>query len=101
MTSMSQYNYVAENADTDKLVRGPKGLRLDAKVSYRAGHAMLSVYGFWAGSVRPGHTQKVVLQRVFVPSDTPKVEKHRMLRAMCDLICVQHGESYYLRSKLK
>jgi len=86
---------------TDKLVRGPRGLRLDAKVSYRDGQAMLTVYGFWAGSVRPGHTQKVVLQRVFVPSTMPKADKLNTLRAMCDLICVQHGESYYLRSKLQ
>jgi hypothetical protein len=86
---------------TDKLLRGPKGLRLDAKVAYRDGQAMLTVYGFWAGSVRPGHTLRVVLLRVFVPSNMPKADKRNTLRAMCDLICVQHGESYYLRSKLQ
>ena len=101
MTSMSQYNYVNTDVDISGLVRGPKGLRLDAKVSYRDGHAMLSVYGYWAGSVRPGHTQKVVLQRVFVPSDMPKAEKHRMLRTMCDLLAVKHGTEYALRSKLQ
>jgi hypothetical protein len=87
--------------NTDKLVRGPKGLRLDAKCAYRDGQAMLTVYGFWAGSVRPGDTLKVVLHRVFVPSSTPKAEKHATLRAMCDLIAIEHGESYYLRSKLQ
>lgn len=89
--------------DTDKLVRGPKGLRLDAKCSYRDGQAMLTVYGFWASpvAVRVARTHKVVLQRVFVPSSTPKAEKHATLRAMCDLIAIEHGESYYLRSKLQ
>lgn len=90
--------------DTDKLVRGPKGLRLDAKCSYRDGQAMLTVYGFWASAfdVRGlGRTHKVVLHRVFVPSNMPKAEKRNTLRAMCDLIAVQHGESYYLRSKLQ
>ena len=86
---------------TDNLVRGPKGLRLEAKVAYRDGQAMLTVYGFWADSVHPGHTPKVVLLRVFVPSDMPKADKRNTLRAMCDLIGVQHGESYYLRSKLQ
>ena len=89
---------------TDKLVRGPKGLRLEAKVAYRDGQAMLTVYGFWGTStahVRPGHTLRCVLHRVFVPSSTPKAEKHATLRAMCDLIAIEHGESYYLRSKLQ
>jgi hypothetical protein len=87
--------------NTDKLVRGPKGLRLDAKCAYRDGQAMLTVYGFWAGGGRPGHALKAVLHRVFVPSSTPKAEKHATLRAMCDLIAIEHGESYYLRSKLQ
>jgi hypothetical protein len=90
--------------DTSKLVRGPKGLRLDAKCAYRDGQAMLTVYGFWDASVphvRAGRTLKAVLQRVFVPSSTPKAEKHATLRAMCDLIAIEHGESYYLRSKLQ
>ena len=91
--------------DGSKLVRGPKGLRLEAKASYREGQAMLSVYGFWLStlesSLTPQHTHKVMLQRVFVPRDTPKAEKHDMLRAMCDLLAVQYGESYYLRSKLQ
>ena len=90
--------------NTDKLLRGPKGLRLDAKCAYRDGQAMLTVYGFWASAISVrglGQTQKVVLHRVFVPSFTPKEEKHVTLRAMCDLIAIEHGESYYLRSKLQ
>lgn len=91
--------------DTNKLVRGPKGLRLEAKCAYRDGQAMLTVYGFWdvsAPQVRGlGHTLRCVLQRVFVPSSTPKAEKHATLRAMCDLIAIEHGESYYLKSKLQ
>lgn len=89
--------------DTSKLVRGPKGLRLDAKCAYRDGQAMLTVYGFWTSAfdVRMAQTHKVVLHRVFVPSSTPKAEKHATLRAMCDLIAIEHGESYYLRSKLQ
>jgi hypothetical protein len=87
----------------DKLVRGPKGLRLDAKVSYREGQAMLTVYGFWVDTItaRRELSHRVVLQRVFVPSNTPKAEKRDMLRAMCDLLAVQYGEAYYLRSKLQ
>lgn len=89
--------------NTDRLVCGPKGLRLDAKAAYRDGQAMLTVYGFWIDTVtsRIEHPHRVVLQRVFVPSTTTKAEKHDMLRAMCDLLAVQYGESYYLRSKLQ
>jgi hypothetical protein len=90
--------------DTNKLVRGPKGLRLDAKCAYRDGQAMLTVYGFWNSAISVqglGQTHKVVLHRVFVPSATPKAEKHATLRAMCDLIAIEHGESYYLRTKLQ
>jgi hypothetical protein len=89
--------------DTTKLARGPKGLRLEAKCAYRDGQAMLTVYGFWNSpvSIRVAQTHKVVLQRVFVPSNMSKAEKRNTLRAMCDLIAVQHGESYYLRSKLQ
>jgi len=88
--------------DSSKLVRGPKGLRLDAKVSYREGQAMLTVYGFWIDmTYRRELSHRVMLQRVFVPSNTPKAEKHSTLRAMCDLLAVQYGESYYLRSKLQ
>jgi hypothetical protein len=105
MTSMSQYNYVAQNVDISKLLRTPKGaLRLDAKAAYKEGWAMLSVYGFWQEKAMAGGrglVQRTILHRMFVPRDTPKVEKHRMLRAMCDLFAVQHGESYYLRSKLQ
>jgi hypothetical protein len=88
--------------NTDRLVCGPKGLRLDAKAAYRAGHAMLTVYGFWIDTVtsRREHTHRVVLQRVFVPSTTTKAEKRDMLRAMCDLIAIEHGIDYRLRSKL-
>lgn len=88
--------------DTDKLVRGPKGLRLEAKCAYRDGQAMLTVYGFWAlpqFSIPAG--VRCVLHRVYVPSSTPKAEKRDTLRAMCDLIAIEHGESYYLRSKLQ
>jgi hypothetical protein len=87
----------------DKLVRGPKGLRLEAKAAYREGQAMLTVYGFWVDTVttRRELSHRVVLQRVFVPRETPKAEKRDMLRAMCDLLAVQYGESYYLRNKLQ
>jgi hypothetical protein len=103
MTSMSQYNYVNTDVDISGLVRGPKGLRLEAKAAYKEGWAMLSVYGFWGEGVegRLVRTSRIVLQRVFVPRDTPKAEKHRMLRTMCDLFAVQHGTEYALRSKLK
>lgn len=91
--------------DTTKLVRGPKGLRLEAKCAYRDGQAMLTVYGFWNTRVDSKFTLssnvRCVLQRVFVPTSMPKAEKRNTLRAMCDLIAVQHGESYYLRSKLQ
>lgn len=91
--------------DTNKLVRGPKGLRLEAKVAYRDGQAMLTVYGFWAPHVnvmrRTTPTERCVLHRVYVPSSTPKAERRDTLRAMCDLIAIEHGESYYLRSKLQ
>lgn len=93
------------NVDTDKLVRGPRGLRLDAKCAYRDGQAMLTVYGFWIDAVpafgNRHQSARIVLQRVFVPSTTPKAEKRDTLRAMCDLIAIEHGESYYLRSKLQ
>jgi hypothetical protein len=87
----------------DKLVRGPKGLRLDAKAAYREGQAMLTVYGFWVDTItaRREMSHRVVLQRVFVPSNTPKAEKHSMLRAMCDLLAVQYETDYRLRSKLQ
>jgi len=105
MTSMSQYNYVNTDVGVSKLVRGPKGLRLEAKVAYRNGHAMLTVYGFWLTNVEARYsgssTVRCVLQRVFVPSNMSKADKRNTLRAMCDLFAVQHGEAYYLRSKLK
>lgn len=91
--------------DTNKLVRGPKGLRLEAKVAYRDGQAMLTVYGFWNMRVTARFSEppsvRCVLHRVYVPSSTPKAEKRDTLRAMCDLIAIEHGESYYLRSKLQ
>ena len=90
---------------TEKLVRGPKGLRLEAKCAYRDGQAMLTVYGFWSTKVEAMYsgssTFRCVLQRVFVPSTTPKAERRDILRAMCDLIAIEHGESYYLRRKLQ
>jgi hypothetical protein len=89
--------------DSSKIVRGPKGLRLEAKAAYREGQAMLTVYGFWVDTVttRRELSHRVVLQRVFVPTTRTKAEKHNMLRAMCDLLAVQYGEAYYLRSKLQ
>jgi hypothetical protein len=89
--------------DSSKLVHGPKGLRLEAKVSYREGQAMLTVYGFWVSTIGNGRGRslRVMLQRVFVPSNTPKAEKHSTLRAMCDLLAVQYETEYYLRSKLQ
>lgn len=87
---------------TDKLIRGPKGLRLEAKCAYRDGQAMLTVYGFWTIPPDARWTAlRCVLHRVFVPSTTPKAERRDTLRAMCDLIAIEHGESYYLRSKLQ
>lgn len=83
----------------EDLVRGSKGLRLEAKVSYREGQAMLTVYGFRLDASR--FDVRVVLHRVFVPRDTPKAEKRDMLRAMCDLLAVQYGTEYHLRSKLQ
>ena len=99
---MNQRDYVSSDIDVSKLLRTQKGLRLDAKVAYKEGWAMLTVYGFWLDTVtgRIGHTHKVVLQRVFVPVDTPKAEKLRMLRVMCELFAVRHDVPYYLRSKL-
>lgn len=92
--------------DTDKLARSPgKGLRLEAKVAYRDGQAMLTVYGFWAPHVDVMRLKapavRCVLHRVYVPSSTPKAERRSILRSMCDLIAIEHGESYYLRSKLQ
>ena len=86
--------------DSSKLVRGPKGLRLEAKAAYRDGQPMLTVYGFWIDMThRKELSHRVMLQRVFVPSNTPKAEKREMLRAMCDLVAVQYETEYYLRSK--
>lgn len=89
--------------DTDKMTRSPgKGLRLEATVAYRDGQAMLTVYGFWNTAIVGATTSvRCVLQRVFVPSTTTKAERRDTLRAMCDLIAIEHGESYYLRSKLQ
>jgi hypothetical protein len=90
------------NVDSGDLVRGPKGLRLDAKASYRNGQAMLTVYGFWVDpAYRVARPLRTSLHRMFVPRDTPKAEKRRMLRAMCDLIAVQYETAYYLRNKLQ
>ena len=100
---MNKHDYIVD-IDVSDLVRGPKGLRLDAKASYRDGQAMLTVYGFWhptelAG--RYGGAPRSILHRMFVPRDTPKAEKRRMLQAMCDLLAVKHGTEYALRSKLQ
>lgn len=96
---------MTDNIDTIKIVRGPKGLRLDAKCAYRDGQAMLTVYGFYdpapSGVRKYGGDVRCIMYRVFVPASTPKAEKHATLRAMCDLIAVQYGEGYYLRSKLQ
>ena len=90
------------NVDSGDLVRGPKGLRLDAKASYRNGQAMLTVYGFWVDpAYRVALPLRTILHRMFVPSNTPKAEKRRMLQAMCDLLAVQYETEYYLRSKLQ
>lgn len=91
------------DVDPTKLIRGPKGLRLEAKCAYRDGQAMLTVYGFWAFPPMGVRKTSVrcVLRREFVPSSTPKAERRDILRAMCDLIAIEHGESYYLRSKLQ
>lgn len=90
------------NVNPDKLMRGPRGLRLEAKCAYRDGQAMLTVYGFWNTAI-VGATASVrcVLRREFVPTTTPKAERRDILRALCDLIAIEHGESYYLRSKLQ
>jgi len=91
-------------APLEKLSLTTKGLlRLDAKAAYRNGQAMLTVYGFWKDTITSYRemSHKVVLQRVFVPRETPKAEKHSMLRAMCDLLAVQYETEYYLRSKLQ
>lgn len=86
---------------TDKLIRGPKGLRLEAKCAYRDGQAMLTVYGFWIDATyRTQRGLRCVLQRVFVSRAMPKAERRDILRAMCDLIAVERGVDYYLRSKL-
>ena len=50
---------------------------------------------------KPAMVQRIILHRMFVPRDTPKAEKNRMLRTMCDLFAVKHGTEYALRSKLK
>lgn len=88
--------------DIEKLQRTPKGeLLLDAKACYREGKAMLSVYGFLATAFAYNKHTRTVLHRVFVPRETPKVERAQMLRAMCDLVTVESGMPYRLRSKLK
>lgn len=87
----------------ERLVRGLKGLRLEAKVAYRDGAAMLTVYGFYMetmGSFK-SNSSRIVLHRVFVPTTHTKAQRRDMLRAMCDLLAVEYGESYYLRSKLQ
>ncbi len=87
--------------DRNELVHTLSGeLRLDARAAYRDGMAMLTVYGFRMFShLRPTQVGRVVLHRVFVPSNTPKAEKAAMLIAMCDLVTVQYGVAYKLRSK--
>jgi hypothetical protein len=102
---MNKYDYVDVDTDVSKLLRTSKGaLRLDAKAAYKEGWAMLSVYGFWHPEVlagRRGIAQRTILHRMFVPRDTPKAEKNRMLQTMCDLLAVKHGTEYALRSKLR
>lgn len=93
------------DVNPDKLIRGPRGLRLEAKCAYRDGQAMLTVYGFWNTGMTIGFRDtpsvRCVLHRAYVPFTTPKAERRDTLRAMCDLIAIEHGESYYLRSKLQ
>lgn len=91
------------DVNPDKLIRGPRGLRLEAKCAFRDGQAMLTVYGFWATPPMGVRETSVrcVLRREFVPTTTTKAERRDILRAMCDLIAIEHGESYYLRSKLQ
>ena len=79
----------------------PKGaLRLDAKASYRDGQALLSVYGFGAHPSHAHTISRIVLQRVFVPRDTPKAEKQATLQALCDLVAIEYGIEVKLRSKI-
>ena len=96
-------NKTSPNFKPECLLRGPRGLRLDAKVAYREGHTMLTVYGFYLETVETfkSHASRIILHRVFVPTALTKAEKHSMLRALCDLLAVQYGEAYYLRSKLQ
>ena len=80
------------------LVKNPNGdLRLDAKAAYKNGQAMLTVYGFFPNAQ---FGARCVLHRVTVPRDTPKAEKYKTLRALCDLVAIQYGCGYKLRSKL-
>jgi len=101
--AMNKYDYVDVDTDVSKLLRTPKGaLRLDAKAAYKEGQAMLTVYGFWVDpAYRRALPQRVMLHRMFVPSNTPKAEKRRMLQAMCDLLAEKHDTEYALRSKLQ
>ena len=83
------------------LVRTPKGLlRIDAKASYKDGQAMLSVYGFSVYQTTRGPSNRIVLQRVFVPRETSKADKQAALRAMCDLVAVEYGVEVKLRSSI-
>lgn len=79
-------------------------LRLDARVEHltRVG-AVLNVCGFTAeNEMRPGvFTRRTILHSTLVPSSMPRKEKNAILRAMCDLVTIEYGTPYRLRSKLK
>jgi hypothetical protein len=59
--------------------------------------AVLSVYGFLVGNT---FNDRVILQRIAVPRDTPKAEKYETLRSLCDLVSIQYECGYRLHSKL-
>ena len=82
----------------ENLKRTPTGaVRIEAKAAYKNGQAMLTVYGFLDDNK---FGARCVLHRVNVPRDTPKAEKYKTLRALCDLVAIQYGCGYKLRSKL-
>ena len=82
----------------EELQRTPTGaLRLDAKAAYKGDGMILTVYGFLE---RDKFGARCVLHRMSVPRDTPKAERYTTLRALCDLVAVQYGCDYRLRSKL-
>ena len=80
-------------------------LRLDAKVSYREGKAVLSVYAF-AELPQLSYRQypmasRVVMMREYIPADTPKAVKREMLLTMCHAVALKEGRDFFLRSKVR